>query len=119
MSTTTTIPDAVIPTDVRRQVLAVGWVPQVVSERDALYIRLQLTEGQRDDALADLDRMTDLAGVLFTRVRELEDAQARRLARLADHGRPGRLAAWWAAVVNLWQGIWGWFETPASTGGTA
>ena len=94
---------AAAPTDVRRDVVRVGWVPQVVSERDSLVIQVAIAVGQRDDARAECDRLAATVARLAGRVEELEAANRARLARLAARPHPSPLEALWAAACVLWQ----------------
>ena len=105
------------PTDVRPAVVAVGWVPQVVAERDTYYYRWQLAEGRCEDLLAERDRLALLCGALLDTIADQERVAEARLARLTRRPAPSLAARWLGAAALLWDRFWNLFEDEASREG--
>ena len=99
----TLVPDAAV----RAGVVALGWVPQVVDENARLRLQAVALTEQRDAAMGMVEALTATNQAAWDRVRQLEAAQARQLARLAARPKAGALVGWWGA-------LWLFFETPQS-----
>ena len=102
------------PPDVRPAVVAVGWVPQAVEDRDRYYLLWQLAEGRCADRAADVAALVAEVGALREALAEADRLAGARLARLAARPAPSLPARWLGAVALVWDRFWLSFETEAS-----
>ncbi len=105
------------PADVRPAIVAVGWVPQAVEDRDRYYYRWQLAEGLCEDRAAEIAALVAEVGALREALADADRLAEARLARLGGRPRPSLAVALVAALWLGWLGLWDVFETDASRRG--
>lgn len=92
----------VVRVDADAVIAAAGWVSEAEREGGRLRCALALAEGERDELLAERDRLVGLVGELRAELAASRATEARRLARLAGRPGPGRLGLWWGALCLWW-----------------